>query len=114
MSLDLILLITLFGSTLRATTPLLLAALGGLFSERAGVVNIALEGIMLFGAITAAVTAQLIEAPFLRENPNASVPLAPWLGVLAAMVVGAFIVAAFMWQVLRGAEASAPSTVPAA
>ena len=85
------LLLTLIGSTLRATTPLLFAALGGLFSERAGVVNIALEGIILFGAFAAAVTTQLIEAPYLAENPRAYVPFAPWLGVLAAMVVGGFV-----------------------
>lgn len=82
---DLLVLLTLVASALRATTPLLLAALGGLFSERAGVVNIALEGIILFGALAAAVVAQLVEAPF----PGQRVPYAPWLGVLAAMVVGA-------------------------
>jgi simple sugar transport system permease protein len=76
---------------IRATTPLLFAALGGLFSERAGVVNIALEGIILFGALAAAVTAQLIEAPFLRESLSARVWYAPWLGVVAAMIAGGII-----------------------
>jgi ABC-type uncharacterized transport system permease subunit len=81
---DLLVLLTLVASALRATTPLLLAALGGLFSERSGVVNIALEGIMLFGALAAAVVAQLVEAPF----PGRPVPYAPWLGLVAAMLVG--------------------------
>ncbi len=90
---DLLLFFTLVGSALRATTPLLFAALGGMFSERAGVVNIALEGIILFGALAAAVTAQLVEAPFLAENPRAVVLYAPWLGVLAAMVAGGLIAA---------------------
>lgn len=91
MTVDTVLLLALASSMLRATTPLLFAALGGMFSERSGVVNIALEGIILFGAMAAAITAQLIEAPYLRENPSAVVAHAPWLGVLAAMVVGAAI-----------------------
>jgi len=86
---DTVVLLALLGSTLRATTPLLFAALGGLFSERGGVVNIALEGIILFGALTAALVTYYVELPAITRNPGAVVWYAPWVGVIAAMVVGA-------------------------
>ncbi len=67
-------LLTFIVATLRATTPLLLAALGGVFSERAGVVNIALEGIMLSGAWAAAYFS------FISGSA--------WVGLLGAVAVG--------------------------
>jgi len=67
----------LVASGLRLSTPLILAALGGLFSERAGVVNIALDGIMIFGAFGGAVIAY--------ETSN------PWYGLIGAMMLGGMI-----------------------
>ena len=67
----------LITSGVRLSTPLILAALGGMFSERAGVVNIALDGIMIFGAFAAASVAY--------ETGN------PWLGLMAAVIVGGMI-----------------------
>jgi len=58
-------LIFLFFASIRSATPLIFAGLGGLFSERSGVINIALEGLMLAGAFTAAVVTYQTGNPFI-------------------------------------------------
>ena len=57
--------LALLFSAIRLATPLIFAALGGMFSERSGVINIALEGLMLAGAFTAAVTTLQFQNPYL-------------------------------------------------
>jgi len=58
-------------STLMMAAPILIAAIGGMICERAGVVNIALEGLMVIGAMAAATTHVLLE-----DSISFSIPLA--------------------------------------
>ncbi len=66
------------GAALRQATPLLLAGLGGLVSERGGVVNIALEGLILAGAWAAAA------ATLVSGNPYVGMTAAMFGGTLVA------------------------------
>jgi general nucleoside transport system permease protein len=69
----------LLNTTMVFSTALILAALGGIFSERSGVVNIAIEGLMVAGAFAAAI------ATFYAEDAGLGL-LSPWIGLLAAIV----------------------------
>ncbi|MDX9916670.1 MAG: ABC transporter permease [Gudongella sp.] len=72
----------LIQNMLPVAIPLLLVALGGMFSERSGVVNIALEGIMLFGAFFGALFVYFVQ----NQGMNPQVVLL--LGMLVAAVAG--------------------------
>lgn len=70
--------------TIALSIPLIFGGMGGVISERVGVVNVAIEGQMLAGAFASAVVA--------------SITGSPWAGLVAAMVAGmlvSFVLAAF-------------------
>ena len=74
-------LATLIALTLAAGTPLVFAALGELVTEKSGVLNLGVEGMMLVGAVIA-----FIVAATTRQ---------PWLGALAGMAAGALLSTVF-------------------
>ena len=67
-------IITTFSRSLAYGTPLLLGTLGEIYTERSGVLNLGVEGMMIMGAYSAFTTA------YITGNP--------WLGILVAAVVG--------------------------
>lgn len=71
----------LIHDTIVFSTALIFAALGGMYSERSGVVSIALEGMMVIGAFTGAVFT------FFAQDSFGS--LAPWIGLVGACIAGA-------------------------
>lgn len=72
-----LMIVAVLSSTLRLSTPIILGALGGIFSERAGVVNIGIEGMMLTGAFVG----------FVAGATTGSL----WLGVFGAVLAGALL-----------------------
>lgn len=75
--LNIAIFVGLFSATLRLATPLILGTMGELFIEKAGVLNLGIEGNMLLGAFVGFVT--------VRVTGNL------WLGVLAAGIIGALM-----------------------
>jgi simple sugar transport system permease protein len=82
-------LVLTLAAAVAAGTPLALAALGELLTERAGVLNLGIEGMMLMGAVTA----------FLVGDATAD----PWLGLAAGMLTGGALAAvhAFLSVTMR-------------
>jgi general nucleoside transport system permease protein len=76
-----------YAAAIRMTTPILLVAMGAIFSERAGVMNIATEGFMLMGTMTAVVATNFL--------------INPWFGVLVAMLTGLLMSAIFAYFVIN-------------
>ena len=72
---ELALLVNLLAAGIRSGTAILFATIGEIFAERAGVLNLGVEGMMLMGAVTAYGVA--------HQSGN------PWLGLVAAALVGA-------------------------
>lgn len=68
-------------STLVYSAPLIYTALGGVFSERAGVVNVGLEGIMVIGAFSSVVAS-------LYLGPTLGAEWTPWVAIFAGALAG--------------------------
>ncbi|MFA5698606.1 MAG: ABC transporter permease [Sphaerochaeta sp.] len=68
-------------SVLMIVAPILITAIGGMISEKSGVVNIALEGLMMIGAMTAAAAHVLMEGSGMNHTLSLVLALALGLGV---------------------------------
>ena len=72
---DVVLSLATLSAGIRLALPVVLAALGALICEHAGVLNLGLEGLMISGAL----------AGYLVTHETGS----PWLGLLAGLITGA-------------------------
>ncbi|WP_307807971.1 ABC transporter permease [Nocardioides xinjiangensis] len=89
-------MVSLLGGAVALAVPLVFGALGGVLGERAGVVNIAIEGQLLLGAFAAAITASLTGSPW------AGLLAAMAAGALVALILGLFAITYFVDQVIVG------------
>ncbi len=71
---------------IKAATPLVLGALAGILCERSGIINIAIEGLLLAGAFTSAVVGSIVNI---------------WAGIAAAMAVGMLLASLLAFLAIR-------------
>lgn len=88
-------LTNVIGGSFEQATPIAMAAMAGILSERSGMFNIALEGKMLIGAFTASVVSSLVYIA------TGNVLLATIAGVLAAMATGGLTGLLLAWLGIR-------------
>ena len=86
----------LLAGALSLSVPLIYGAMGGVISERVGVVNIAIEGQLLAGAFTSAVVASITGNPFI------GLVAAALAGMLVSFALAAFSIKYFVDQVIVG------------
>lgn len=86
----------LVGGAVLLSVPIMFGALGGVIGERAGVVNIAIEGQLLLGAFAAAITGSL------TDSPLAGLVAAVLAGMVVALVLGLFTITYKVDQVIVG------------
>ncbi len=75
-------IVNLFPYAIAFTIPLLITSLGGLYSERSGVVNIGLEGLMVVGFFAGAVTIKMLEVAL----PDLSIVIGLLVGIIAGVL----------------------------
>lgn len=83
-------------ATIRMSTPILLASLGGVFTARVGIINFALEGIMLVGAFMG------VYGSYFTGNPWVGVALGAVGGMLTALILGYMSITVKVDQVVAG------------
>ncbi len=87
-----IIISSMLTTTIAVATPLTLGALSGIYCERAGVVNIGIEGMMLAAAFFGWLAAIYMNTIF-KFNPSVSL----WMGVLAAILSGGLFALLHAW-----------------
>jgi simple sugar transport system permease protein len=90
--------VPLFASAIRLGTPIILAALGGAICNRAGVLNLALEGKMLLGAFLG-----IISAYYIQHNSILPMPagISTFLALIVAMLAGGLLGAIFAFLYIK-------------